>query len=144
MMSHYKHKSGAQKRKKTISKKRKRTRKIDIFFAKKATSSEPVKVATVYGLQNKASSVTEALSESKITPRSAKALDLSQPDESEFNGASAKASRPDFMTTCAQITTVKSGYFLKPDTSHNAFISQEMLRKFHPNQNKKNINMNIL
>ena len=38
------------------------------------------------------------------------------------------------MTTSAQITPAKSAYFLKPDSSHNAFISQEIFWKFHPNQ----------
>ena len=30
------------------------------------------------------------------------------------------------MTASAQITPAKSAYFLKPDISHSAFVSQEM------------------
>ena len=87
------------------------------FFAKKATSSEQVKDATDFGLQE---------SESEITPHSAEPLGLSQPDEIEFDEPPAKVSRPDSMTTSTHITPAKSAYFLKPDTSHNASISQEM------------------
>ena len=141
MMPDHKHKSGAQKRKEKKNqfqnrkeiqkrkekKKKKTTHSIDTFFAKKATSFEQVKVAADFGLQDKASTVAEAPSESKITPHSDELLDLSQPVESEFNGPPAKVSRPDSMTTSAQITPAKSAYFLKQDISHNAFISQGMV-----------------
>ena len=110
--------------KKKEKKKKKTTHNIDTFFAKKATSFEQVKVAADFSLQDKTSTVAEAPSESKITPHSAELLDLSQPDEREFNGPPAKVSRPDSMTTSAQITPAKNAYFLKPDISHNAFISQ--------------------
>lgn len=46
------------------------------------------------------------------------------------------------MTTNTQITPAKSAYFLKPDTSHNTSISQEMFWKFHPNQLVSNIPFN--
>ena len=115
-----------ERRKRKEKKKKKTTHIIDTFFAKKATSFEQVKVAADFGLQDKASTVAEAPSESKITPHSDKLLDLSQPVESEFNGPPAKVSRPDSITTSAHITPAKSAYFLKQDISHNAFISQEM------------------
>lgn len=145
MMFAYKHKSGAQKRqdkKETISKIRKTTHKIDTIFAKKATSSEQVKDAADFGLQDKVSTAAETPSESEITFHSAVPLDLSQPDETKFDGPPAKVSRPDSMTTSTQITPAKSAYFLKPDTSHNASISQEMFWKFHPNQPVSNIPFN--
>ena len=75
----------------------------------------------------------------EITPHSAEPLDLSQPDETEFDGPPAKVSRPDSMTTS---TPAKSAHFLKPDNSHNACISQEMFWKFHPNQPVSNILFN--
>ena len=125
-----------------ISKKSKTTHKIDTFFAKKAISSEEVKVAADFGLQDKASTVAEAPSESKITSHSAKLLDLSQPDESEFDGPPAKVSSLDSMTTSAQIASAKSAYFLKPDTIHNVFTSQEMFWKFYPNQSVSDISFN--
>ena len=127
-----------KKEKKQFTRKRMTTHKIDIFFAKKATSSEEVKNAADFGLQDKASTVAEAPSESKITSHSAKLLDLSQPDESEFDGSPAKVSILDSMTTSAHITPAKSAYFLKPDTSHNAFILQEIFWKFYPNQSISN------
>ena len=145
-MSDYKHKSGAQKRKEkkeAISKIKKTTHKIDTFFAKKATdtSSEQVKDAADFGLQDKASTVAEK-PESEIIPHSAEPLDLSQPNESEFDGPPAKVSRPDSMSTTTQITPAKSAYFFKPGTSRNASISQEMFWKFHPNQPVSNIPFN--
>ena len=51
MMYDYKRKSGAQKRKGKIYMTRKTTDKIDIFFVKKATSSEQFKYAADFGLQ---------------------------------------------------------------------------------------------
>ena len=69
-----------KREKETISKKRKTTHYIDTFFAKKATTSEQVKDAADFGLQDKASTVEEAPSESKITPHSAEPLDLFQTD----------------------------------------------------------------
>ena len=88
------------------------------------------------------SAIFDIPSESKITPHSAEPLDLSQADETEFDEPPAKVSRPDSTTTSTQITPAKSAYFLKPDTSHNASISQEMLWKFHPNQPVSNIPFN--
>ena len=127
MMPDHKHKSGAQKRKekkkqfqkrkeiqkRKEKKKKKTTHNINTFFAKKATSFEQVKVAADFGLQDKASTVAEAPSESKITPHSAELLDLSQPVESEFNGPPGKVSRPDSITTSAHISPAKSAFFLK-------------------------------
>ena len=145
MMSDYKHKSGAQKRKEkkeTISMIKKTTHKIDKFFAKEATSSEQVEDATDFGLQDKASTSAEAPSESEFTSYSVEPLDITHSYETEFDGPPAKVSRPDSMTTTTQITPTKSAYFLAPDTSHNATISQEMFWKFHPNQPVNNIPFN--
>ena len=58
---------------------RKTTHKIDIFFGKKATFSKELQNAADFGLQDKASTASEACSKSEITPQSAKPLDLSQP-----------------------------------------------------------------
>ena len=102
MMSDYKHKSGAQKikdKKETISKIRKTTHKINTFFAKKGTFSDQVKDATDFCLQDKASTGAKTHSESEITPHSAEPLDLSQPDETEFDEPPAGVSRPDSVTT---------------------------------------------
>ena len=89
-MYDYKQKSGAQKRKGKISKTRKTTHKIDIFFVKKATSSEQFKDAADFSLQYKASTAAETPSESEITPHSAKPLDIYQPDVTEFYGPPAE------------------------------------------------------
>ena len=118
-MYDYKHQRGAQKKRKgKIFKIRKTTHKIDIFFVKKAVSSEQFKDAVDFGLQYRASTAAETPSEFKITPHSAKLFDLYQPDETEFDGPPAKVSRPDSMTNNTQITPAKSGYFLKSNTSH--------------------------
>ena len=100
-----------EKRKETIYKKRQTTHKLDTFFAKKATSFEQVKVAADFGLQDKASTVAEAPSAFKITLHFTVPLDLSQPDESEFDEPPAKVSRPDSITTSAQITSASSVIF---------------------------------
>ena len=92
--------------------KRKTTHKIDTSFVKKATSSEQVKDAADFGLQDKAPTEREAPSESEFTPHSTKPLDLSQPDGTEFDGPPAKVSRPYSMTTSTLITPAKSAYFL--------------------------------
>ena len=131
MMSDYKHKR--KEKKETISKIRKITHKIDTFFAKKATSFEQVKDATDFDLQDKASTGLEAPSESEITPHSTEPLELSQPDETEFDGPPA-VSRPDSMTTSTQITPAKSAYFLKSDTSHNPLFHRRCSGNFIQNQ----------
>ena len=60
-----------KKKKETITKIRKTTHKIDTFFVKKSISSEQVKNATDFGLQDKASTGAEAPSEYEIIPHSA-------------------------------------------------------------------------
>ena len=115
MISDYKDKSGAQKRKEekeTISKIRKTTHKIDPFFCCESYILSASQRSADFGLQDKASTVAEAPSESEITPHCAEPLDLSQPEETGLNGPSAKVSRPDSTTTSTQITPEKLRIFL--------------------------------
>ena len=79
---------------------------------------------TDIGLQDKASMGEETPSESEITSHPAEPFDLSQPDEIEFDGPPAKVSRPDSITISTQIIPAKNAHLLKPDTSHDASISQ--------------------
>ena len=97
-MSDYKHETGAQKRKEKkerISQIRKTTHKIDTFFVKKATSSEQIKDAADFGIQDTALTAAEAPSEFEIAHYSAEPLDLSYPDKTEFDGSLAEVSRSD-------------------------------------------------
>ena len=93
--SGYKHKSGVQKRKEKkerIYKIRKKTYEIDTVLAKKSSSSEQIKDSAGFGLQDKASTTAE-VPQSEITSHSAEPLDLTQPDETKFDGPLAKVLR---------------------------------------------------